>query len=161
MRINVQVAARESNSFCTSYWRDLLESPPSPDCRPESWTQSTLRSLHTRTHAHFTLSLAHFTLSLTHTHSSLSHTHTITHTHTHRAGNCLGPRILRAPWQLTIWTIGNVIINNIHVTWSNISASPPRGLPLTSHWMSFYSSWCVGGRFQTGTALTRAFTQLF
>ncbi len=67
--MNVQVAARESNSFCTSYWRDLLESPPSPDCSPESWTQSTLRSLHTRT--------LH---SQSHTHSSLSHTHTITHT---------------------------------------------------------------------------------
>ncbi len=71
-----------------SYWRDLLESPPSPDCSPESWTQSTLRSLHT--HAHFTLSHTH-TRACTHTHSSLSHTlftlsltqcltHTLSHT---------------------------------------------------------------------------------
>ncbi len=40
------------------------------------------------------------------------------------AGSCLGSRILRGPPTADHWTIGNVIINNIHVTWSNISASP-------------------------------------
>ncbi len=59
-----------------------------------------------------------------------------------------GPVFWGGPRQLTIWTIGNVIINNIHVTWSNISASPSR---VTLDVFSF-SSWCVGGRFQTGTA---------
>ncbi len=38
-----------------------------------------------------------------------------------------GPVFWGGPQQLTIWTIGNVIINNIHVTWSNISASPLGG----------------------------------
>ncbi len=38
-----------------------------------------------------------------------------------------GPVFWGGPRQLTIWTIRNVIINNIHVTWSNISASPLGG----------------------------------
>ncbi len=46
-----------------------------------------------------------------------------------------GPVFWGGPRQLTIWTIGYVIINNIHVTWSNISASPPRGPPLAFRWM--------------------------
>ncbi len=42
-----------------------------------------------------------------------------------KAGQLPGaPYFEGAPRQLTIWTIGNVIIKNIHVTWSNISASP-------------------------------------
>ncbi len=35
-----------------------------------------------------------------------------------------GPVFWGGSRQLTFWTIGNVIINNIHATWSNISASP-------------------------------------
>ncbi len=48
-----------------------------------------------------------------------------------------GPVFWGGPRQLTIWTVGNVIINNIHVTWSNMSASPPRGIPLALLWMCF------------------------
>ncbi len=38
-----------------------------------------------------------------------------------------GPVFWGGPRQLTIWTIGNVIIKNIHVTCSNISVSPLGG----------------------------------